>query len=169
MPWVIRRVPSAAQHYRLRPRPAGRRLRQVRLRRAQPEHRLRTVGSSHRNEGSKAAENLGGFCLYFSAGQKRKVPPSLRFADTHRDVVKSYLALSGTLSRRFSHSRTRSAESALFLLNEMVNCSTGRGSCDFCKSMRARSWLSSYLVPHWPVCLLMISFQVPSEGRVNSV
>src|SRR5215813_6399742 len=86
-------------------------------------------------------------------GKAKPVPQRTRRTNEEcihilRNPTAPYLAFTGTLSFRFSHSRTRSAESSLFLSKEMVNCSTGRGSGDFCKSTRSRSWLSSYCVPH---------------------
>src|SRR3954463_5236541 len=77
-----------------------------------------------------------------------------------------YCAFTSTETRVFPQSRLRSAVLSFFLSKEMVNCSTDCGRAVFFMSTRAKSWLSSYFVPHWPVCLLIISFHVPSEGRV---
>src|SRR5436309_212005 len=60
----------------------------------------------------------------------------------------AYCTFTGTVSRMFSHSSTRSAVSFPFLSKEIVNCSTGALVCDFFRSTRARSCFSSYSVPH---------------------
>src|SRR5258708_32679996 len=69
----------------------------------------------------------------------------------------------------FSHAMIRSAALVPLPFRSMVNCSTGAAGFETFISMRARSWVWSYSVPHWPVCLLMISFQPVSEGSVYSV
>ena len=53
--------------------------------------------------------------------------------------------------------------------NAMVSFSTGAASVSTLVSTRTRSCSALYSVPHCPVCLLMMSFQLFSPGSVYSV
>src|SRR5579859_7596185 len=73
----------------------------------------------------------------------------------------------GTANSVFSHAILRTPPPEEFFSTVIVSWSAALSVEDFLRGMRARSSASLYCVPHWPICLLMISFDSPlSSGSM---